>query len=718
MDGRGGLQARRTAWRRFRRGLRPGDRAWRGATYGLIVAITVGLAAVGTVLTSGRGLVADVLTAIVLGWMVIGLGTVLLLGIARLVRWIPARQLAMGVVGLVVVGAVLLLPGSPGGLVIAVVFLLSGGLVGAAIASLRPPRVAGRRRVLASCCLGVGVVGLVAVPLWLAVAGPEPDHMDPGPTGPYAVSTMTYGSGDHRHRAVFGDEVDVVTSSVDGTVFLDNWSGWRGSLRTRYWGFGPDELPRNATVWLPDRDDPAPLVLIVHGNHPMEAASDEGYGWLAEDLASHGYVVASVDQTFLNLSVTRGFDLGDENDARAWLLLEHLRLWEGWQTDPDDHLYGTADLDRVALIGHSRGGEAVAHAALFNQLGRYPEDARVPLDSGYGIDAVIAIAPIDGQYQPAGRRTTLDDVSYLTLHGGRDGDVSSFVGLRQYERTSFSGRTFAAKAAIYLEDANHGQFNTVWGRRDLPGVAGRMLETAALVPGRAQRLDARTAITAFLDVTLRDEASGLEVLSAPYDPGWTGTTRLLTRTADSTQTVIADFSEDVDPATATLAGTTIEAPGFTVWREEPVPLRWGGHDANAVVLGWEPNSGSPPTYTIRLPENPEAADTSTLVLDIADARSAVEGMEAASDPIGVSVELVDAVGSIERSSLEGGVPAAPAPRRLRSPLPDPVAGVVEGMSQTFRLAVPATLGELREIRLVFDHTVSGAVRVERIALGR
>ena len=43
---------------------------------------------------------------------------------------------------------------------------------------------------------------------------------------------------------------------------------------------------------------------------------------------------------------------------------EHLRLWREWQGDPENPLHGLADLDRIALIGHSRGGEAVATAAL------------------------------------------------------------------------------------------------------------------------------------------------------------------------------------------------------------------------------------------------------------------------------------------------------------------------------------------------------------------
>ena len=39
-----------------------------------------------------------------------------------------------------------------------------------------------------------------------------------------------------------------------------------------------------------------------------------------------------------------------------------------------NRFHGKVDLDRIALIGHSRGGEAVAIAALFNRLPFYPDD--------------------------------------------------------------------------------------------------------------------------------------------------------------------------------------------------------------------------------------------------------------------------------------------------------------------------------------------------------
>ena len=54
-------------------------------------------------------------------------------------------------------------------------------------------------------------------------------------------------------------------------------------------------------------------------------------------------------------------------------------------------------------MGHSRGGEAVADAAAFNDLTYYPDDASLKFDFGFDIKGVVSIAPVDGQYLPTGR---------------------------------------------------------------------------------------------------------------------------------------------------------------------------------------------------------------------------------------------------------------------------------------------------------------------------
>ena len=189
---------------------------------------------------------------------------------------------------------------------------------------------------------------------------------------------------------------------------------------------------------------PCPLVLIVHGNHGMESFSDPGYAYLGELLASQGFIVVSVDENFLNSSLAdfvNPFDLrrGEENSARGWLLLEHLVQWRAWSEDKTHPMFGKADLNRIALIGHSRGGEAVAIANSFNDLSHDPDDATLDFNYHFKIGAIAAIAPIDGQYKPRNRPTPMRDTNYFTIHGTMDGDVTSFMGTAQYSRASFSG---------------------------------------------------------------------------------------------------------------------------------------------------------------------------------------------------------------------------------------------------------------------------------------
>ncbi len=175
------------------------------------------------------------------------------------------------------------------------------------------------------------------------------DLPDPGAPGPHEVLALTYGGG-QDHRSEYGRDADLITEPVDGSDFVDDWN----ERRTDFWGFEEDAMPIQGRVWYPAGDGPFPLVLIVHGNHSMEDYSDPGYAYLGELLASRGFVFVSVDENFVNGSAVGG--LREENDARGWLLLEHLRQWGEWNDDPE-HLFGAKiDMSRLGLIGHSRGG--------------------------------------------------------------------------------------------------------------------------------------------------------------------------------------------------------------------------------------------------------------------------------------------------------------------------------------------------------------------------
>jgi dienelactone hydrolase len=678
-----------TRWRRFVEFLRrlriaftPSEIAWRGASAALWCA--VGLVALAV-------LVTDVLPFFSVGKLAgfaIAIAALLLAGLLfRLALWLIAllpRRYRGSLFLLLPLLLLLLLPGAgPKGIGIvaaALVFVsatLGGGLAVLARDGLRP-----REQKVTLAALVSGLALLIAG-LAMLIAPRDPanpalagfrledrtlDLPDPGRSGDHAVRTLTYGTGLDLRRPEYGENVDVVSRSVDGSKLIDNWEGPGGWLRTRYWGFDATGLPLQGRVWHPDGDGPFPLVLIVHGNHGMEDFSDPGYAYLGEMLASRGYVFVSVDENFLNSSFADladmlGPGLEEENDARGWLLLEHLALWSEWTDDPAHPLSGLVDMGRVALIGHSRGGEAVAVAAAFNRLDRYPDDATLEFDYGFGIRGVIAIAPSDGQYEPRDRPTPLRDVDYFVIHGSLDGDVTSFMGSSQYSRVELapgsSAGGFRFKSSLYVLGANHGQFNTSWGRNDIGGLWGWALDTRPIMDPEQQRRVARTYFGAFLDVTLRGERGYLPIFrDARRAASWLPDTFYVQSYSDSRDAVIANFEEDLDPATTTLAGGTIEAENLTKWREQWVPLKWGTLHTHAALFAWDDEAlDNTASLSVRLPERSHATGPETelvFALSAFDETTRPEGWEEGEEgPDGEAAADADR-GQAPRGSSEEG----------------------------------------------------------------
>ena len=186
------------------------------------------------------------------------------------------------------------------------------------------------------------------------------------------------------------------------------------------------------------------------------------------------------------------------------MMLEHLKLWHGWNGTPGSPFYKKVDLDNVALMGHSRGGEAVATAALFNRLEYYPDDANIRFNYGYPIKSMVAIAPADGQYKPAGEWRYIRNVNYFTIQGANDADVSSFDGSRQWDHVRYTEPGPWFKSELYIYRANHGQFNTFWGRSDAGEPMGWFLDLKPLLAGDDQRKIGKIYISAFLEATLHN----------------------------------------------------------------------------------------------------------------------------------------------------------------------------------------------------------------------
>ncbi|MEO1406384.1 MAG: MFS transporter, partial [Pseudomonadota bacterium] len=413
-----------------------------------------------------------------------------------------------------------------------------------------------------------------------------------------------------RHRAAYADDTSWTSTNVDGSKLLDGWDGWAGGLRTSYWGFDETALPIQGRVWAPQGVGPFPLILIVHGNHAMEDFSDAGYAYLGEHFASHGYITVSVDENFLNgtnssmVKPIGDSGLQEENDARGWLLLEHLKQWTEWSQQSGHPFEGRVDLDKIGLIGHSRGGEAVAIAAAFNELGAYPDDATLAFDYGFNIGAVIAIAPVDGQYEPRNQKHPLTDINYLVVHGSMDGDVISFMGSSQYSRIDFSGDEFRFKSSLYIEGANHGQFNTSWGNSDRSFPFDLFLNKKAIMPAEDQMQIARVYFTAFLDEALKGSATYRPIFADPSKARrWISDNYLIANYEDSNFTLLANFEEDLDPTTGSRDDIKISSDALTKWYEEDAKLKWNPIDSQAVLLAWDDDvHQNKPVYRLAAPE--------------------------------------------------------------------------------------------------------------------
>lgn len=447
---------------------------------------------------------------------------------------------------------------------------------------------------------------------------------NPGRFGNYDVEVLYYGSGQDKHRSEFADEVDIKTDSIDGTPFIDNWSGFSGWYRTNYWGFDEKALPLNARVWYPKGKGKFPLVLVVHGNHYMQDYSDPGYDYLGELIASRGFILASIDENFINSSWSDFIDgLKTENDARAWLLLEHLKLWHQWNKDTTNVFYNMVDTNNIALIGHSRGGEAVAHAACFNKLPYYPDDADIKFDYNFNIRSIVAIAPCDGQYKPASNKTNLENIDYFVLHGAQDSDVRSFMGSQQYERVKFTDNEYHFKTGIYIYGANHGQFNTTWGRNDVGLYFNRLYNLRPLMTEEEQRNVAKTYISAFLETTLKKNYSYIPMfMDYRTAKDWLPETIYLNQFQDSNSEFICTFDEDINLVTSTNNNATTTGENLTVWKEKLVNLKWGNKGTRALYLGWNSvkDSTKLASYTLDIKNNEiETDSTYSLIFSMADA---------------------------------------------------------------------------------------------------
>ena len=176
--------------------------------------------------------------------------------------------------------------------------------------------------------------------------------------GPYQVETLSYG--DDSLSSLESGEVNL-------SMYARNAEGLYGKYRKIVLKMDLNQAKLKGMIWYPEEKENCPILFIMHGNHTINETSHDGYGYLGEYLASYGYMVVSVDENILNT-------LSNENDARAILFLENMKMVEKYIEDESNVLYRKGDVSKIAVAGHSRGGESAAITYLFNQLEYYTEN--------------------------------------------------------------------------------------------------------------------------------------------------------------------------------------------------------------------------------------------------------------------------------------------------------------------------------------------------------
>jgi hypothetical protein len=337
---------------------------------------------------------------------------------------------------------------------------------------------------------------------------------DPGLPGSFAFDTVIYASAGSNYGGVpalsqytIYDTPDpaYVTPRVNISVFANLGIG-------APWPFPNTSVPLNGHVCIPRGRGPFPLAVFAHGNHDPLSNSTPGYLYLCSLLASQGIVAATIDVNFLN-----GGNFG-ENDARGIVHLEHVKQFRTWNSTATHPLHGKIELNRILIVGHSRGGEGVGHASFFNPLPAIKPDIfspTVPLDGSAGLGpyrfalrCIAAIAPTDRQYTPITGPTVVPD-RYFLIHGSRDGDVSTFEGYNTFNRAhavDLANPTVSdgkLKALLWVLGANHNQFNSTWPTETPP---------ATTMPRADQEQVAKVALGALAQALLLDRVEYMDVL--------------------------------------------------------------------------------------------------------------------------------------------------------------------------------------------------------------
>ena len=444
--------------------------------------------------------------------------------------------------------------------------------------------------------------------------------------------------------------------------------------------------------------------------------SHEGYDYIMEKLASQGIICISISTHQIQ------HDNGAYNyEARGKLILKWLDKLRDWNDNGSDPFGsggifdGNIDMSKIALSGHSRGGEGVVAAQELNLTWPTP----------HSIVAVNAIAPTD---QDRNISYQMTEAPYYLLVGARDGDVANMQGFRTYDHAYPDGvLNREVKTVAWVYGANHNYFNTIWTDTAQLGVTNNWagsqddaywVGTSFEMDAAVQRQIALTTIAAFFRWNLQGPGHEgyKEIFTGRVKPAAMDNSHVYWTYQDGNRKAVDNFEQTpLNPAENTLIGT-VTAPGFTTFEERllnnnhsiyppgfPMDPKFF-HDTLGLKLAW----AAPQTYTSNFPATDVTMYTH-LTLRVA---KRVSGAPTSGTPVNLMINIEDGDGDQAHWDLKTDqFDIVPHPYE-RSNLFNPTSYTYSNQAQLVGIRIPLRNFAEHSPDLDLDNIVKIIIRTE------